>query len=345
MNYLLIAATLISFFGTFSILGIKENLFITQLIYLIVGLVFFWIIKKIGRNFFLINSHILYWILVAVLIITFAVGVEVKGSKRWIDFYFFRFQPSEFLKVFFVLFISQFLSLEKTVHNSLKSFLKILVYFLIPAAIIYKQPDLGNALVYAFVFVIMLLNSHLPKRYLFYLLLIGALIFPLGWHYIKPYQKQRIVSFFNPQVDTQGNAYNMLQSVISIGSGKFTGRGLGRGTQSRLYFLPENRTDFAFASLVEQFGFFGGFIILLLYSVIILNLAVLAVKYFFQKTTDRQGSFLYIMGILSLFLFQTAINIGMNMGIAPVAGIALPFISYGGSSLVTFMIGLALLPK
>ncbi len=136
----------------------------------------------------------------------------------------------------------------------------------------------------------------------------------------------------------------MIQSVVTIGSGKLLGRGLGLGTQSRLYFLPENHTDFAFGSLVEQFGFFGGGLVLIFYGVIIFLIASRAVKFYFQKDEEGKKKFLFCLGMLSYVVFQVFINIGMNLGLLPVAGVALPFISYGGSSLVSFLIGFALIP-
>jgi len=136
----------------------------------------------------------------------------------------------------------------------------------------------------------------------------------------------------------------MIQAMITIGSGQFFGRGLGLGTQSRLYFLPENTTDFAYASLVEQFGFFGGFFVILFYSVIIYHIAKKTVKFFFDRTEDGRSNFLFSLGMLVYLIFQVFVNIGMNMGLLPVAGVALPFISYGGSSIMALLIGFALLP-
>jgi rod shape determining protein RodA len=165
---------------------------------------------------------------------------------------------------------------------------------------------------------------------------------PLGWFFLKDYQRQRIVSFFNPHFDYQGASYHMIQSIISVGAGGFFGRGLGFGTQSKLNFLPESHTDFIFASLVEQFGFLGGFLILVLYG--FLFYLLLKRSLFFLKQKDEQENFLVIMGVLAYFFFQMLINIGMNMGLFPITGIVLPFLSYGGSALISSFFLLGLIP-
>ena len=186
--------------------------------------------------------------------------------------------------------------------------------------------------------------SSFSKKYLGYLIGLMIVFTPIGWLIMKDYQKARILSFLNPHLDVQGEAYNMIQAVITIGSGMFMGRGLGLGTQSRLFFLPENTTDFAFASLIEQFGFFGGFFVLIFFTSIIIYLVKKTIFFYYQKSEEDQKKFLYCLGMLTYFVSQTIINLGMNMGIMPVAGITLPFISYGGSSVIALLIGFALVP-
>ena len=190
----------------------------------------------------------------------------------------------------------------------------------------------------------LLIFSNFSKKYLGYLIGIIVLLAPVGWFIIKDYQRDRILSFIRPDLDVQGAAYNMIQSVITIGSGMFFGRGLGLGTQSRLFFLPENTTDFAFASLIEQFGFVGGFFVLIFFTTIIFYLVKKTIYFYYQKSHEDQKKFLYCLGMLTYFVTQTIINLGMNMGIMPVAGITLPFISYGGSSVMALLIGFALVP-
>ncbi|MFA6512938.1 MAG: FtsW/RodA/SpoVE family cell cycle protein [Patescibacteria group bacterium] len=334
----------LSVFGLFNLFGLSQDLFVRQLVFLIFGFIIYFILKSIGPHFFRINSKFFYWFFIVVLIVTFVVGLEVKGSKRWLNFYFFNFQGSEFFKVFFILFLAEVLTVKNVLSNSFLNLIKVLLYFLIPFIIIFKQPDLGNAMVYFFIFFSLLMFSNFSKKYLGYLFGITAIFAPFGWFLMKDYQKARILSFVSPHLDVQGAAYNMIQSVITIGSGMFFGRGLGLGTQSRLFFLPENTTDFAFASLIEQFGFFGGFIVLIFFTSIIIFLAKKTIYFYYQKSEEDQKKFLYCLGMLTYFVSQTIINIGMNMGIMPVAGITLPFISYGGSSVIALLIGFALVP-
>jgi rod shape determining protein RodA len=334
----------LSVFGLFNLFGLNQDLFIRQLIFLIVGFAIYFILRSIGSHFFRINSKFFYWFFVTILIVTFIVGLEVKGSKRWLNFYVFNFQGSEFFKVFFILFLAEILTVKNILGNTFLNFIKVIGYFLIPFIIVFKQPDLGNAMVYFFIFFSLLMFSNFSKKYLGYLIGLSVIFAPLGWLVMKDYQKARILSFISPHLDVQGAAYNMIQSVITIGSGMFFGRGLGLGTQSHLFFLPENTTDFAFASLIEQFGFFGGFFVLIFFTSIIIYLVKKTIYFYYQKSQDDQKKFLYCLGMLTYFVSQTIINLGMNMGIMPVAGITLPFISYGGSSVIALLIGFALIP-
>lgn len=344
MIELIIPSLFLSIFGIFTVLGVNQHLLLNQIIYFLIGFSVYFIIRKIGRNYFQINSRLFYWIFIALLIITFAIGLEVKGSKRWIDFYFFKFQASEFFKIFFILYLSEFLSRKHIKYENFGHFLKSLLYFLIPTLIIFKQPDLGNALVFVAIFVVMILFSDFPKKYFLSVVTSGMLFLPMGWFLLKSYQKDRILSFINPHIDTQGTAYNMIQAVITVGSGQFLGRGLGLGTQSRLFFLPENYTDFAFSSLVEQFGFIGGIMVVVFFGFIMYFLVKRMIKFYFQHDEEGRRKFLYILGLITYLLFQIVINVCMNMGLLPVAGIALPFISYGGSSVLALLIGFALVP-
>lgn len=334
----------LSVFGLFNLFGLSHDLFFRQFIFLLFGFVGYFILRAVGSNFFRLNSKFFYWFFIITLIITFIVGLEVKGSKRWLNFYFFNFQGSEFFKVFFILFLADILTIKNLLGNTFLNFIKIILYFLLPFIIIFKQPDLGNAMVYLFIFITLLMFSNFSKKYLSYLIGLMIIFIPFVWLIMKDYQKARILSFINPHLDVQGAAYNMIQSVITIGSGMFFGRGLGLGTQSRLFFLPENTTDFAFASLIEQFGFFGGFFVLIFFTLITIYLVKKTIYFYYQKSQDDQKKFLYCLGMLTYFISQTIINLGMNMGIMPVAGITLPFISYGGSSVIALLIGFALIP-
>ncbi len=341
---LLLSTFFINLFGIFNLFGISKSLMTIQIIYYSIGLLAFFIVKKIGLQFFKNNSKFFYWLFISLMVLTYIIGVEANGSKRWINLYFFNFQPSEFFKIFFIIFLADFFTRHRKDIDEIYVFLASLIYFLIPVFIIFKQPDLANAVVYVFIYFIMLIFSKIPKRYIIYLAIVILLITPLGWAILKDYQRLRILSFLNPHLDQAGTGYNITQAVITVGSGKFFGRGLGLGTQSKLLFLPENHTDFAFSSLVEQFGFLGGFLVLFFYFIIGRRIAKRMIKY--HSMNEEEGIFKYFfsLGLFAYFIFQVMVNVGMNLGLLPVAGVALPLISYGGSSLVSFMIGLGLIP-
>ncbi|PIS15819.1 rod shape-determining protein RodA [Candidatus Roizmanbacteria bacterium CG09_land_8_20_14_0_10_41_9] len=332
------------FFSVFNLFGINQRFFVNQISFIVIGFVAYFITRRIGRHFFRMNSFFFYLVFLFALIITFIFGYEVRGSKRWIDLYFFNFQASEFFKIFFILFLSDFLSKSYGHRNTFSRFFVGFVLFLIPTFIIFKQPDLGNAMVLLFIYVLMVYFSSFSKKYIAYFIAAIISFFPIFWLFLKTYQRNRILSFLSPQIDQQGNAYNMIQSIITAGSGKFFGRGLGLGTQSRLFFLPENNTDFAFSSLVEQFGFLGGLLVIVCYILIVFYLVKKAIYFFYQQGDDAKRRFFYVLGFMTYFIFQVFVNIGMNLGMFPVAGIALPIVSYGGSAIATFMIGIALIP-
>ena len=344
MLQLLIPSVLIYLFGTFNLLGIQRTLLPRHLAYFAMGLVVYYMAKKAGLQFIRLNTFFFYWLFIIILVVTYVIGFEVKGSQRWIDLYFFKFQGSEFFKIFFIIFMAEFFTKNRAHLKEFSFFMLSCFYFAIPALLVFKQPDLGNALVYGAIFFTMLFFSGIPKKYILYAALIGVICLPVGWHFLKDYQKSRITAFFNPHIDQKGTSYNMTQALISVGSGTFTGKGLGLGTQSRLYFLPENETDFAFSSLIEQFGFVGGITVIGLFFYIATILIKRVLHFYYQRTAEGRFHVLIYIGFLSFFLFQAFVNMGMNLGILPVAGITLPFISYGGSSLITCLLGLALLP-
>ncbi|MCX6731010.1 MAG: FtsW/RodA/SpoVE family cell cycle protein [Candidatus Roizmanbacteria bacterium] len=343
MTSLLIPSFFLWVFSLFNQFGIKPRFGMSQLSYIAAGIIAFLIIKRIGRRFFLANIKAIFWSFFALLIVTFIIGLEVKGSKRWIDFGFANLQASEYLKIFFIMFIAKLLSSRTRYEMTPFFYITVLFVSLLPAFIVLRQPDLGNASVFVGVLIFMLLVSDIPKRYLVVSGILVFILLPFSWFFLHDYQQARIVSFIQPHSDTQGDAYNMIQAIITVGSGQFFGKGLGLGTQSRLFFLPENNTDFAFSSLVEQFGFLGGFFVLVLEFILILMLFIRAYKFIGGNDSDTRYKYLYSMGLAFLLCIQTGVNIGMNLGLLPIAGIALPFISYGGSFFVALCIGFALL--
>lgn len=340
---LIFPAVLLFFVGVFNLAGVRSDLLVTQLFAgLLAVLVTVWI-KILGINFFKNNAYFLYWTGIALLIFTYFIGFESRGSKRWIDLYFFSFQTSEIFKPFFAIFIAQFFVTNKNWLYKYQTIVYALAYFLLPTFLILRQPDLGTALVYGSMFIPVLIYSGVPRKILSQLLTVSIILAPIFWFGLKQYQRLRLLSFLNPESDVQGNGYNLVQSIISIGSGKILGRGLGYGTQAKLNFLPEFHTDFAFASLVEQFGFIGGLFVITIFAILLRSCAVELRRKYNQKDDDGKFRFLYQLSIFTSIFFQAAVNIGMNMGIFPITGITLPFISYGGSSVIALFASLAFL--
>jgi len=344
MSILLGASFLLSIFSFFNLLGINSTYAYTQLGFILFAILIYIFAKVLGIGFFKKNYKFLYWLFIFLLLLVFLIGDEVRGSKRWIDFYFLNFQPSEFFKIIFIIFISKFISFNEDNLEKRNIYFTSLTYLFIPFIIVYKQPDLGNALAYITIFFSILLFSKLPKKYIFNTIIVLLITLPILWGLLKDYQKNRIINFLVKTENVTESNYNLVQSIISVGSGKFLGRGLGYGTQSKLSFLPENHTDFAFSALTEQFGFVGSFTILFLFFLICLELIKLILKLSSNHTFSSRFYLYYSIGFLSYFTFQVLVNIAMNLGSFPIAGVALPMISYGGSSLSTYVLGIALLP-
>lgn len=274
-----------------------------------------------------------YLLVLVLLLIVALLGFETRGSVRWIPLGLFNIQPSEFAKPALILFLAYFWS----VHiPNWRNIFKSLLWVSPIALLIFRQPDLGSFLTVMAIWGGMLLASGISLKKIILLILVAVLVIPVGWFTLQEYQKQRIHSFLSPQSDPLGVGYNIIQSTIAVGSGEFIGRGLGRGTQSRLQFLPEFRTDFIFASIAEEMGFVGSMLIILIYLFLIVYCLKIA------GNSANTFGFMIVFGVVSMLLFQTIVNIGMNVGILPITGITLPLISYGGSSLVATLICLGL---
>ncbi len=338
---LLFPSMLLFCIGIFNLLGIGSSYIPTQTVALVIGVGIFFVLRQIGINFFRSNAQLFYWFGVGLLVLTYIIGFESRGSKRWIDLYAVSIQPSEILKPFFAVFIAQYFAENKKWLFQGKTILISFIYLAIPALLILKQPDLGTTLVYVMMFLPVLIYSGVARSVLYKIAGMAGLVAPILWMFLKEYQRTRLLTFLDPQADLRGGGYNLIQSIISIGSGQFVGRGLGYGTQSRLHFLPENHTDFAFASLVEQFGFIGGLLVVVLFASFAYAAFRRMAQTYGSKDPDSRFTFLYQVSITVSVLFQAIINMGMNMGLFPITGITLPFISYGGSSIIALCASLA----
>jgi rod shape determining protein RodA len=287
----------------------------------------------------------IYAVTLLLMLLVFPLGDTTRGSKRWIELGPFQFQPSEFGKLLFVLALAGFLADRARRVSELRVVLQAVGLALLPVLLVFKQPDLGTALVYtaalgACLFVAGIRWSHLALLISVGMLAIASVVWFLpgaGIDVLKPYQTARLTGFTNPDSDPAGATYNVTQSITAVGSGGLSGRGVEGATQTRLDYLPEHHTDFVFAALAEQRGFFGAALLLGLYLLVVWRgLRVIAVA---------RDAFSAIVagGIVIAFLFQIFVNVGMTMGIAPVTGIPLPLVTVGGSSMVANLIAIGVL--
>lgn len=315
--------------------SIDMSLFKDQFVSLIISLAAYFIIAQIDFKLLSQNAIMLYILSIVLLSIVFVIGIESRGAVRWINIFGFSIQVSEVLKPFFIVIFAAFIT-----HTKERGLLKLLLMLTLFAPIFFlvlKQPDLGNALIYLFVLGFMLLLAQFPIIYFIGLGVIMLLPMPFLFNMLHEYQKQRIYTFLNYGHDPLGISYNALQSMISVGSGGWFGKGFGHATQSLLQFLPERHTDFIFATLSETFGFLGVTIVLVLFTFLLWKI--------YQLAAFSHDAFVYlvIMGFYMVILTHAFLNIGMNIGIVPIVGITLPFVSYGGSSLLTNFIILGIL--
>jgi len=315
-----------------------DPLVIRQLIWIAAGLVAMVAIVLFDYRALATYSYAFYVIAVALLVAVEMIGHSTGGSRRWINLGFFHLEPSELAKLAVVLVMVRYFREEPPKGGwSLRQMIVPALLLGIPVALVLKQPDLGTGLILMLITVTLVFVSGLNSRTMIALGLAAFCVMPIGWHYLKPYQRQRLVSFVNPQADPLGSGYHIIQSEIAIGSGGPWGKGFLKGTQARLNFLPEQSTDFIFAVFAEEFGLAGSILLLTLYAILILRGAWIA-----RHTRDRFGALLAI-GLVAIVFWQVAINIGMASGLLPVVGITLPLVSYGGSSLIAMMMAMGLL--
>lgn len=316
-----------------------------QIFWVILGLLFFLIMSNFNYRRLWDVTYILYIAGLLLLFTVFILGIVRLGAQRWLKFAWFNFQPSEIAKLIIVIYLARYFSRKSVDDVSLsigrsgifRGLLLPFLFIVIPLGLIAEQPDLGSAVMIFFVFIAMLYLSGIKLKYIFILLAAIVLLIPPAWHILRDYQKDRLLVFLNPNIDPLGAGYTIIQSKIAIGSGGLFGKGWLEGSQSQLYFLPESHTDFIFATFSEQWGLAGSCLLLLLYYLLIREAIFIA-----QRTSDNFGRLL-AFGIFLMLGIQIFINIAMNMGLAPVVGLPLPLMSYGGSSVLVTFISLGIL--
>ena len=272
------------------------------------------------------------------LILLFIFGHTSNGAQSWFSFGGFSFQPSDMMKLVVILMLAKYFSRRHVEIDNFKHILISGLYAFIPFLLVFLQPDFGSAIIIFFIWIGMTLVSGISRKFFLIVVSVGVVAFVCLWLFLfQPYQKDRVMNFVNPMNDIRGSGYNVYQSTIAVGSGQIVGKGVGFGTQSRLKFLPEYQTDFIFAAFVEEWGFIGAVLLFLFLGLIIwriLHIALLGATNF---------EILFGVGLAIYFMSHFIVNIGMNIGIMPATGITLPFMSYGGSHLLTEFIGLGIL--
>ncbi len=315
--------------------------YMKQIIWLVLGIATLFLVVSFDYVWLSRAALPLYILGILLMVAVFILGRTGMGAQRWLSIGPLSFQPSEFFKLIYVIMLAHYLSL---VRGPVDTMLLLRTFFMIalfPFILILKQPDLGTALIIFGMFVIMLFAKGVQKKITVLFIIITLISLPfLGnifWGGLKDYQKSRIVAFIEPEIDPTGIGYHLNQSKITVGSGQFFGKGYLQGTQGPFRFLPEKHTDFVFAVFAEEWGFLGSTILLFCYLTIVLRGLQIA-----RKARDEFGKLL-AFGITLMFFVYFVINVGMTLGLSPVVGIPLPFMSYGGTALLSNLIAIGIL--
>ena len=313
-----------------------EDAWWKQLIWISIALGLMWAVTSIDYHTLLGQIPLLYTLSVTSLVGVLLVGRLVFGSRRWIRILGVNLQVSEFVKLVIILVVARYVSELRSDEIKPLDLLKLGGLVGIPAALVMYQPDLGTGLTYLPILAVGILIAGVQWRYLAIVALVGALTLPVGWYLLKDYQRQRLITFLDPSGDPRGAGYQVIQSKIAVGDGGVWGRGVTRGTQTQLRFLPATHTDLIFSSFAEEHGFVGVVVVLSLYFLLLMQIVQNA-----QMAPDRAGMYV-CMGVAALLLFHVLVNVGMVVGRMPVTGIPLPLMSSGGSNMfsVFMMLGL-----
>lgn len=350
---ILIIALLICVVGVLSIYSstyqkegkLWQEIYQRQIFWILLGLLLFLLTSNFNYRSLWDWTYFLYGLAIFLLIMVIALGIVRLGAQRWLKIIWFNFQPSEIVKLIMVIFLARYFSLKSADNVSLKvnrfgifkSLVIPFIFTILPVGLIIEQPDLGSGAIIMFLFILILYLGKVKLKHISVFLAVILLLMPVSWNFLRDYQKDRIMVFLNPNVDPLGAGYTIIQSKIAIGSGGILGKGWLSGTQSQLHFLPESHTDFIFATFTEEWGFLGGVMLMLLYYLLIRQGIYIA-----ERTHDHFGKLL-AWGISMLLAVEVVVNIAMNMGFAPVVGLPLPLMSYGGSSVCVTFIALGIL--
>ena len=336
--FIVVAIGAISVFAIHSTEGGEFSYFTkNHLIRLVTFFFMFLILSFVKMTFWYRNAYIFYFICLFLLIFVSLFGITASGSKRWVNLYFLNLQPSELMKIAIIVCFARYYHRMQSIDIQSYRFLLVpIILLIIPCYLVITQPDLGTSILIAGSGIVVIWIAGLNIKYFVYSGLLLLVSFPFVVSILKPYQKARILTFFNPDRDPLGAGYQIIQSKIAIGSGGFFGKGYLKGTQSYLEFLPEKHTDFIFTLFSEEFGFLGSIILMFLYVLLISRVISIgfSVRSFFAK--------LYCFGFASAVFIYVFVNIAMVLGLLPIVGAPLPIMSYGGSSMLSIMLGLSI---
>ncbi len=343
---LLILVLLISCIGLLNLYSAGHNLtyisgkplYIKQVYWILIGLLLMVVSASIDYHFIVRHGYVIYVISLLLLFWIFVHGNIAHGSQRWLILNGFSFQPSELMKLTIIIALTKYITENKIDDGyHIRSLIVPFVIVCVPCLLILEQPDLGTALFLFILFFSIILFTGVSRKTFILFATSSVLMIPLCWFLIKNYQRERILTFLNPERDPLGSGYHIIQSIIAVGSGGIWGKGFLQGTQTQLKFLPEQQTDFVFSVLAEEWGFSGAVILMFLFLALILWGFKIA-----RNSKDMSGT-LISFGVTMFVFWGVFINMGMVLGILPVVGIPLPFLSYGGSSMVILMTGIGLL--
>ena len=298
---------------------------------------FFIIISFFNINYIYKSAYVFYLIILILLFAVDSFGVTASGSKRWINLFFINLQPSELMKVSLIVFLARYYyKIPSQNINNIKHIFIPFLSFMIPVFLVILQPDLGTAILIAITGLIVIWLTGFRIKYFLYSSLFFICLIPVGISFLKPYQKSRILTFLNPERDPLGAGYQIIQSKIAVGSGGIFGKGFLQGSQSYLDYLPEKHTDFIFTLFSEEFGFVGSLVLLIIYALIIYRI--------YKIGSESRNNFakLFCFGFSAAFFVYVAVNMSMVLGLLPIVGAPLPIMSYGGSSMLSIMIGLGI---
>jgi rod shape determining protein RodA len=307
-----------------------------QVEWIVFGLVLMLLLSRLDYHTILDQAPVLYLVAIIALIAVLVVGHKQFGAKRWLPILGGLLQVSELVKLIIIVVLARFFSEVRTEQLGLADMMKAALVVGFPLSLIMLQPDLGTALVLVPLVAVGAFLAGLQWKHALAIVVLAGVMVPVGYHFLKPYQRERVTTFMKPEVDPRGAGYQILQSKIAVGSGGFWGKGLGNGSQNQLGFVPVRYSDFILAALAEELGFAGVFVALLLYMFLLLRLVQNA-----QRAPDRAGMFL-VMGVTAVLGFHVLVNVAMVIGFMPVTGIPLPLMSYGGSATLFVFLALGL---